>query len=598
MTTKSAPRTEQNPFFTATETVIANPFATQAAPTGGETGYELVACGPAVDADEVEDARVSAVEVSIFWGSTTLTTQHLTPPRSFHVGEEMGANLPTDFLIPAEKLGATRAPLVLVRGQRVLAVIMPGTTGSITLPGRGKVTVAQAIAEGLTEPCAEMSGAHTIALPAAATASFKLGDFTFRVSSTAAGKRLARTLVGAASATALGFIGLSMFAHLAMLGGFAFFKPNMDDTSDDETRKDRDVLMQQLLKASAEREPEVVKEENNQPASDTAGGTGAQAKGESGVMGTTAATKSNGKYAVQKHDDSDPRLARERALSEAATFGLVGLLNAGIGGDMRAPTAPWGDITSNGKDAQSANGHMFGSSIDDAAGSGGLGLFGIGEGGGGKYEGVGVGNVGGLGHGGGLGDKDGIGRGTGPGGLGEHKVKPASVRPGTTTVSGHLPSETIQRIVRQSFGRFRLCYENGLKSNPSLQGRVAVRFVIDRNGGVANAGNGGSDLPDAAVVSCVVSAFTGLSFPAPEDGTVRVVYPISFAPGGLATNGRWQGVTALDRLAKAGGSGAVVIFEGSVELTTGRTSKLPRERPETPSPPAPHPQAPPRGEGS
>ena len=533
MTTKIATRTEQNPFFAATETSIANPFATKAAPAG-EMGYELVASGPAVDASEVEDARISSVEVSIFWGSTALTTQHLTPARSFHVGEETGANLPTDFLIPAEKLGATRAPLVIVRGERVMAVILPGTTGSITLPGRGKVTLAEAIAEGLAEPCAEMTGAHTIALPAAATAVIKLGDFTFRVTSTPAGKRFARTLVGAASATALGFIGLSMFAHLAMLGGFAFFKPNMDDVSDDESRKDRDVLMQQLLKASAEREPEAVKEDTQTPADATSGGTGAQAKGESGAMGSTVATKSQGKYAVAKRDDSDPRLAREKALSEAATFGIVGMLNAGIGGDMRAPTAPWGDATSNGKDAQSANGKMFGSSIDDAAGAGGLGLFGIGEGGGSKYEGLGVGNVGGLGHGGGpLGDGDGMGRGHGRP-MGDHKVAPASVRmAGSTTVSGHLPGETIQRVVRQSFGRFRLCYENGLKRNPTLQGRVAVRFVIDRNGTVANAGNGGSDLPDAAVVSCVVSAFTGLSFPAPEDGTVRVVYPISFAPGGL-----------------------------------------------------------------
>jgi hypothetical protein len=45
-------------------------------------------------------------------------------------------------------------------------------------------------------------------------------------------------------------------------------------------------------------------------------------------------------------------------------------------------------------------------------------------------------------------------------------------------------------------------------------------------------GNGGSDLPDSSVVSCVISAFYGLSFPAPDGGIVSVVYPISFTPGG------------------------------------------------------------------
>ena len=94
-----------------------------------------------------------------------------------------------------------------------------------------------------------------------------------------------------------------------------------------------------------------------------------------------------------------------------------------------------------------------------------------------------------------------------------------------------LPPEVIQRIVRQNFGRFRLCYENGLKNNPSLTGRVSVRFVIGRDGAVSNVGNGGSDMPDSGVVSCVVRSFYGLSFPQPEGGIVTVVYPISFSPG-------------------------------------------------------------------
>ena len=89
----------------------------------------------------------------------------------------------------------------------------------------------------------------------------------------------------------------------------------------------------------------------------------------------------------------------------------------------------------------------------------------------------------------------------------------------------------VQRIVRQNFGRFRMCYENGLKNNPTLAGRVAVRFVIGRDGAVASVGNGGSDLPDSSVVNCIVRSFSGLSFPAPDGGIVTVTYPISLAPG-------------------------------------------------------------------
>ena len=60
-----------------------------------------------------------------------------------------------------------------------------------------------------------------------------------------------------------------------------------------------------------------------------------------------------------------------------------------------------------------------------------------------------------------------------------------------------------------------------------------MRFVIGRDGAVSNVSNGGSDLPDAGVVSCVVSAFRGLQFPQSEEGgAVTVTYPIMFSPAG------------------------------------------------------------------
>ncbi|MCL2776960.1 MAG: hypothetical protein FWD73_03075 [Polyangiaceae bacterium] len=43
--------------------------------------------------------------------------------------------------------------------------------------------------------------------------------------------------------------------------------------------------------------------------------------------------------------------------------------------------------------------------------------------------------------------------------------------------------------------------------------------------------DGGSQLPDQGVVSCVVRAFQNLSFPQPEGGIVTVTYPITFTPG-------------------------------------------------------------------
>jgi len=109
---------------------------------------------------------------------------------------------------------------------------------------------------------------------------------------------------------------------------------------------------------------------------------------------------------------------------------------------------------------------------------------------------------------------------------------PPKIRIGAVTVSGPLPPEVVQRIVRQTFGRFRLCYEEGLRANSRLEGTVSVKFTIEKDGTVSAVGDGGgSTLPDPKLVTCVARGFAGLSFPEPDGGgTVAVVYPMTFSP--------------------------------------------------------------------
>jgi Ca-activated chloride channel family protein len=115
---------------------------------------------------------------------------------------------------------------------------------------------------------------------------------------------------------------------------------------------------------------------------------------------------------------------------------------------------------------------------------------------------------------------------------GSHLASPPQVRMCMTTVSGRLPPEVIQRIVRLQAGRFRACYERGLMKNPQLAGRVLTRFVIDLAGQVASASDAGSDLPDPEVVACVVRGLYSLDFPEPEGGIITVVYPFMFSSDG------------------------------------------------------------------
>ena len=179
---------------------------------------------------------------------------------------------------------------------------------------------------------------------------------------------------------------------------------------------------------------------------------------------------------------------------------------------------------------------------------GGLALSGVGEGGGGRGRGVDVDpNLGlgltGPGSGGtcddtcvGSGYGVSSGRGRAGGRLVGHEAKPPSVcgagtdRDCVASVTGRLPPDAIQRVVRANQGRFRVCYQDALVRNPTLDGRVAVKFVIARDGSVATAQEGDSSFADASARACIVRAFLGLTFPEPAGGTVTVTYPLRLSP--------------------------------------------------------------------
>lgn len=221
----------------------------------------------------------------------------------------------------------------------------------------------------------------------------------------------------------------------------------------------------------------------------------------------------------------DPHVARQAALREAAEFGTIGLLNAAAGGESDpAPTTP-----SAAPDPMSARGNMWGDAIGDSFGAGGLGLTGVGEGGGGQGMGIGLGSVGTIGHGAGTGTGQGFGSGAGRL-AGSHSSGAPLIRGSIVEGRGRLPPEVIQRIVRQNFGRFRLCYEQGLRNNPSLAGAVEVSVVIGRDGSVSAAQASRSEV--GSVGGCIARGFANLSFPQPEGGIVTFKYGVALAPSG------------------------------------------------------------------
>ncbi|MEI9941368.1 MAG: AgmX/PglI C-terminal domain-containing protein [Pseudomonadota bacterium] len=468
---------------------------------------------------EFERAELEAVEVMGLWGSTILFARHLVAGESFSIGESSAAEH-VDFELAAQELGARSARLVEVQSG------MP----HVIVPRAAKLSVKQA-----SEPYALPSQATSVALLSGTVVELELGKLKFRIANVPAGMSTPRAGLANADRSLLAAFGTSFGAVAALIGSFAFWMPALGLTDDEGLDNDRLVLMKQYLSASATRELDEQKANAGEAGSkESAAGKPAEAAaGREGAMGKLNAQVSNHRAAV-RGDNAEVQLSHAQLKNVARTFGMIELLGSLSASENSG--SPFMRDPALGHDGFDAEGGMFGDP-GESAGFGGLRLSGMDNGGGGHGVAVGIGGIGdgigltGLGHctGENCGDgafAHGVGR-SGPG----HVTRVPSVRSPSSTVSGHLPPEVVQRIVRQNYGRFRQCYENGLRTNPNLTGRVTARFVIGREGSVTNVQNGGSDIPDSGVVSCVVSAFYGLSFPTPEAGIVTVSYPIMFSPG-------------------------------------------------------------------
>lgn len=459
--------------------------------------YAMIPSQPAIDAKEIETSE-PVVEVTVRWGDDVVCVRHLAAGAGFRVGNDPTADFVVDM--------AT-----------VDLVTHDGTQRIAKLPSEA-TNVALKTADGA------VAANGNVILADGTRLTFDFAGLSIQIGATYAAKRIAGH--AKPNRRALGFHALSAGVHGAILATMFLFMPALGSTDSEEMTDDQKYALQNALRAVAEKETEQLDEKLSQTPSEESPEAGQAAKGESGKMGSSAAPATNKQYAIAGQSD-EKKLGRQAALDAASSFGMIALLGES---DPNAPVAPWGEVAM-GDDPFSARGNMWGSELGESFGYGGLGLGGTGEGGGGKGQGIGIGNIGTIGSIGNCVGSD-CGFGTTNGRLAaRHQVGSFRMRPGTTNVSGHLPAEVIQRIVRQNFGRFRMCYESALRGNPSLQGRVAVRFVIGRDGAVSSVSNGGSDIPDAGVVSCVVRSFYSLSFPAPDNGIVSVTYPIMFTPG-------------------------------------------------------------------
>lgn len=117
--------------------------------------------------------------------------------------------------------------------------------------------------------------------------------------------------------------------------------------------------------------------------------------------------------------------------------------------------------------------------------------------------------------------------------LGGRSRKSAPVISAAPMVMGSLDRSSIQRVIQAQSARIRFVYEQELLKNPSLNGRVAVKLVIDEKGNVTHAEISESTLKNPAMEKRILEVMRTLKFPpVPGGGTVVVTYPFIFRAAG------------------------------------------------------------------
>lgn len=490
---------------------FAMPEASPKAPT--EARWGIVASAPPINPTEVETEQ-RAVEVVVMWDDAVLHVEHKSPVSEVVLGEG------GDFLLGADALGVARLPVVVEQNGRVFCVLPDGASGRVSA-GETEQTFAALEAAGTLLPYTELAGARLCPLPDGASARIDHRGFTILVRSTKAAREVAAS--SDINWRRYGWMGISFGVHALVLTMFYFLPPTSSALTLDLLQQD-DRMAEYMVPVDASVEEEVeflVPEE-----ADADSGGGAAHDGAEGALGDETAQPSRNRYGIQgDENDPNPEMARERAREQIESATAIGVLNRMMG-SFAAPTSPYGADIEHGNDPSSALGAMFGDQIGSNFGFNGLGMNGTGRGGGGPNQGtIGTGNYQTIGHGDGPGGR--YGRGIRLAGDNRPSGIPGPIR-GVAEVTGSLSGEVIRRVVRRHLPEVRFCYEQGLHVNPSIEGRVAIQWVIEPTGSVqaSTIVRNRTTIGSPQVESCVAQAVQRWTFPAPEGGgPVGVTYP-------------------------------------------------------------------------
>jgi hypothetical protein len=420
-----------------------------------------------------------------------------------------------DVEFPTEGAPLPSFPLIAPQGDEFAFSFGHGMDGEMIVGGQ-TTTLGELAAQGRTTICP---------IPPSAKIRVRTGRNTvFLISAVPQPRRQMIPLFATLDSRVLTYFAGSLAVHLGIWALLQQIPPdsggaNIDLASLEDTST-------RTSSTSQDDPPPPPPEDKPDTGQDQSGGTGTAMQLDEGKMGKKDSDRAEGQYKMAKTLD-DPQLARQQAIEQARTAGILGNTALTQGGAFASLTGT-GDMSS-GFDDTNIYGGLLGNEAGEMNGGFGYGRSGLGAGGGGTGWGtIGTGRYGTIGHGSGTGE--GYGVGGGRGGMRGRTSAVPTVSIGQPSAEGDLDKAIIRRYIKRNIQKIQYCYEKQLLAKPTLAGTVQAQFFITPNGTVAQSSGNGLD---GEVASCVADVIRSIEFPKPKGGGgVQVNYPFTFHSSG------------------------------------------------------------------
>lgn len=501
----AAPLREAESALPAAELGTAGPVGDDDEGAPEEDVMAFVMRASAGQGDATADkSKGKVLEVAQVFGDAVLDVRHFRAAPRVTLGPDVMPTLGVHhdeakqhFYVPSDMLPEPNFALFENHGGRWVCNFSDRWAGFVDV-GEERTTFADLIASGRARRSGNL---YQVEIGEDARLVVDLGYTIFVAHQVYPGKQVIAKMTENIDYPFLGIIAFMAFLTV-MLGVAVAVIPPPPESSKLELD---DHMVELLLEKKEE-------EKGKKPDANPDAGEGAKAKKEEGKVGKKDAKldKAKGDKVQMQKQQLDKEIAQ----------------NAGVLGALRDNSTLDSALGATGLNADMMNG--IGGLIGTKGtqmGSGGLGARGSGLGGGGTAEGLG--GLGTKGRGSGA-----SGYGSGGGNFGSKGEGGIGTVGGDPIILGALDKSLIDAVIKRNMARIRYCYQRELTKNPSLGGKITVKFVIAKDGTVSSATTKSSTMSSPPVESCINSQFMKFQFPEPKGGGIVIVsYPFIFSPG-------------------------------------------------------------------